>query len=165
MTRTRSRTSAVIFSGAGLAAVLAGCSPVDGVDQPATSEPAEPSTDEQNGPAGAISSPDATTDGTAAGDYSDGSYSATGEYRSPNGNESVSVELTLEDGIVTAVTVTPTTSSPTSQQFQTLFAGGIADEVVGESIDGLNVSRVAGSSLTSGGFNDAIEQIKADAAL
>jgi hypothetical protein len=45
-----------------------------------------------------------------------------------------------------------------------MFIGGIADEVVGKDIDEISVSRVAGSSLTSGGFNDAIEQIKAEAA-
>ena len=37
-------------------------------------------------------------------------------------------------------------------------------EVVGKSIDEISVSRVAGSSLTSGGFNHAIETIKAEAA-
>ncbi|WP_447589312.1 hypothetical protein [Microbacterium lacticum] len=41
--------------------------------------------------------------------------------------------------------------------------GGIAGEVVGKDIDDVSVSRVAGSSLTSGGFNDALETIKADA--
>ena len=41
--------------------------------------------------------------------------------------------------------------------------GGIAGEVVGKDIDDLSVSRVAGSSLTSGGFNDSLETIKADA--
>ena len=41
---------------------------------------------------------------------------------------------------------------------------GIADEVVGVAIDELNVTRVAGSSLTSGGFNAALEDIKDQAA-
>ena len=51
-----------------------------------------------------------------------------------------------------------------SEQYQGEFIGGIADVVVGEDIDEISVSRVAGSSLTSGGFNEAIEAIKADAA-
>ena len=38
------------------------------------------------------------------------------------------------------------------------------DVVVGQDIDEISVSRVAGSSLTSGGFNRAIEEIKAEAA-
>ena len=52
---------------------------------------------------------------------------------------------------------------PQSRQYQQAFMGGIAGEVVGKDIDDLSVSRVAGSSLTSGGFNDALETIKADA--
>ncbi len=54
-------------------------------------------------------------------------------------------------------------ASPQSRQYQQAFMGGIAGEVVGKDIDDLSVSRVAGSSLTSGGFNDALETIKADA--
>jgi hypothetical protein len=51
-----------------------------------------------------------------------------------------------------------------SQDYQSQFIGGIADAVVGKDIDQISVSRVAGSSLTSGGFNDAIETIKSEAA-
>jgi hypothetical protein len=36
--------------------------------------------------------------------------------------------------------------------------------VVGQDIDQISVSRVAGSSLTSGGFNQAIDTIKSEAA-
>jgi hypothetical protein len=39
----------------------------------------------------------------------------------------------------------------------------VSGEVVGKSLDDIKVSKVAGSSLTSGGFNKAIEQIKTDA--
>ena len=41
---------------------------------------------------------------------------------------------------------------------------GISEEVVGKALDDLNVSRVAGSSLTSGGFNAAVDDIKEQAA-
>jgi uncharacterized protein with FMN-binding domain len=95
--------------------------------------------------------------------YADGDYSAEGSYISPAGEQSVKVELTLADDIVTAVTVTPEADDPQAQGFQQKFAGGIADAIVGKDIDSLNVSRVAGSSLTSGGFNKALESIKADA--
>ena len=53
---------------------------------------------------------------------------------------------------------------PESEQYQGQFIGGISDAVVGQDIDDLAVSRVAGSSLTSGGFNQAIEAIKSEAA-
>ena len=67
------------------------------------------------------------------------------------------------DGVVTDVTVTPESENLTGQQYQSRFAGGIAGEVVGKQLDELKVSKVSGSSLTSGGFNDAVETIKADA--
>ncbi len=95
--------------------------------------------------------------------YDDGRYAASGEYTSPNGGESIIVELTLESDIITDVVVTTNANNPTTERFQSLFAGGIAAEVVGKDIDTLDVTRVAGSSLTSGGFRQALEAIKADA--
>lgn len=99
---------------------------------------------------------------SSGGGYADGTYEASGSYSNPGGTSEVDVELTLEGDTVSAIAVTPTASG-TSLQFQEQFAGGIADEVVGQNIDELDVGKVAGSSLTSGGFNEALEQIKADA--
>ncbi|GAC1387529.1 MAG: hypothetical protein NVSMB43_26850 [Pseudarthrobacter sp.] len=82
---------------------------------------------------------------------------------SPNGTETVGVELTLASGTVTAVNITQHPSNPNTRKFQGEFAGGIASQVVGKSIDELKVSKVAGSSLTSGGFNQAVEKIKSEA--
>ncbi len=90
----------------------------------------------------------------------DGVFEATGNYQSPSGPETVLVVIDVADGVVAAVTVTPQSSNSTSSRYQGLFAGGIADEVVGQPIDGLQVSRVAGSSLTGGGFNDALNQMR-----
>lgn len=95
--------------------------------------------------------------------YRDGDYTATGSYVSPAGTQSVKVELTLAHDAVTAVTVTPEADDPQAKGFQEKFAGGISDAIVGKDIDTLNVSRVAGSSLTSGGFNKALADIKAQA--
>lgn len=97
--------------------------------------------------------------------YADGSYTADGDYVAPSGPESITVELSIENNSVTAVTVTPHADGGTRQSsFQTQFADNIAAEVVGVDIDELDVSRVAGSSLTSTGFNAAIEEIKQQAA-
>lgn len=104
------------------------------------------------------------TSDTARSDYKDGTYHATGEYTSPGGQESVDVELTLANEKITDVTVTPHPASGTSVQYQTEFADNFKPMVVGKSIDEVKLSRVAGSSLTSTGFNDALDQIKADAA-
>lgn len=120
---------------------------------------------ETDGTTDSVESTDGGSEAAPAtgGDYADGTYEATGTYSNPGGTSEVAVELTLEGNAVTDVTVTPMASG-TSRQFQDQFAGGIADEVVGVNIDDLDVGRVAGSSLTSGGFDEAVEQIKADAA-
>lgn len=101
----------------------------------------------------------------AGGDHADGTYSATGTYISPNGTETVEVEITLESNTITAVTVNPQPTNPTTSRFQSMFAGGIEAEVVGKRVDEVQVTRVAGSSLTGGGFTEALDAIRADALL
>ncbi|MET4588790.1 hypothetical protein [Arthrobacter sp. 754] len=147
-------------AGLSLAGTVAGCAPsaTQGASDPATSagsSAAAPSTTSPSGTASSLAS-----SGSA---YKDGTYSADGTYVSPNGTETVGVELTLASGTVTAVNITQHPSNPNTRKFQGEFAGGIAAQIVGKSIDELNVSKVAGSSLTSGGFNKALETIKAEA--
>ena len=101
----------------------------------------------------------------AAGDeeFADGTYSAEGSYSTPETVETILVTVTLADGVIADVEVEGSPQRPESEQYQGQFIGGIADEVVGKPIDDLMVSRVAGSSLTSGGFNQAIERIRVEA--
>ncbi|QYH35458.1 FMN-binding protein [Salinibacterium sp. M195] len=136
------KTAVALFAGATLVGALAACSsPATGTDNSVS---------------------DAVTP-AAGGDYTDGSYTETGDYISPNGAEQVEVTLTLASNVITDVTVVGFGESPNSQQFQGEFINGIAAEVVGKNIDELSVDKVAGSSLTSGGFNNAVAAIKADA--
>lgn len=99
--------------------------------------------------------------GTAT--YKDGTFSADGNYVSPNGTETVGVTLTLAGGAVSDVQITQHPSNPNTRKFQGEFAGGIKSQIVGKRLDEIKVSKVAGSSLTSGGFNQAVDKIKADA--
>ena len=99
---------------------------------------------------------DAGSGSSSSGGYADGTYTAEGSYATPESVETVTVTLTIADDTVTDVEVT---GDPQSQ-----FIGGITDEVVGKSLDDVSVSRVSGSSLTSGGFMQAVELIKAEAA-
>jgi uncharacterized protein with FMN-binding domain len=93
--------------------------------------------------------------------YADGTYTATGQYGSlPS---SIGVSVTLVDDVITAVTVTPRATEPTSRDYQTRFAQAIPALVVGRNIDEVNLSKVAGSSGTPDGFNAAIQRIKAEA--
>lgn len=105
-----------------------------------------------------------TSAGDASGTYTDGTYTAEGSYSTPGGQESISVEVTVADDAVTAVTVTPEASGGNAERFQTEFASGIADVVVGQDLAGLSVDKVSGSSLTGDGFNAALDQIRVDAA-
>lgn len=142
------RAGAALTAAAGIA-LLAGCAPAsDGADDART----------DSNPTGS------TGTGSATGSYADGTYTAEGSYATPESVETISVTVTLEDDVITAVEVTGDPQRAESEQYQGQFIGGIADVVVGEDIDEIQVSRVAGSSLTSGGFNDAIDAIKAEAA-
>lgn len=112
-----------------------------------------------------------TTTGSGTGDgattdasYADGTYTAEGTYSTPESVETISVTVTLADDKITDVEVTGDPQKAESKQYQSQFIGGISAEVVGKDIDQISVSRVAGSSLTSGGFNMAIAEIKQQAA-
>lgn len=134
------------IAGLSLAGTVAGCAPSAG-----------------SAPAATAPSTGASAPGAAGAEYKDGTYSADGTYVSPNGTETVGVQLTLAAGTVTDVQITQHPSNPNTRKFQGEFAGGISAQVVGRNINELNVSKVAGSSLTSGGFNKALEQIKSEA--
>lgn len=95
--------------------------------------------------------------------YKDGSYEAVGNYVSPGGEESIDVTLTLNGGIVEDATVVSNATRPISKQMQASFIGGFEEQVVGKSINEINLTKVAASSLAPKGFNDAIEKIKAQA--
>jgi len=115
--------------------------------------------------AGCAAEAPADSDAAVTGPYEDGTYDATADYQSPNGTETIKVTLTLEDDIVTDVEVEGKSKNPSPEveQHQGEFEDGIADVVVGKNIDDLDVHRVGGSSLTSSGFNEAVERIKVKA--
>ncbi len=147
--RLRTTAAPLLLGLMGIGA-LAGCS-----------APADTGTDD----AGSNDTSETGSEGSGgSGEYADGTYEAEGEYQSPNGTETVGVTLTLEGNTVTDVQIETHPSNPNTKRYQGQFAEGIADVVVGQNIDELQVDRVAGSSLTSGGFNDAVEQIKSEAA-
>ena len=145
------------IAGLSLVGTVAGCAPSATQSTPTATATNSPETSAVT-PTGTASS--LATSGSV---YKDGTYSADGTYVSPNGTETVGVELTLASGTVTAVKITEHPSNPNTRKFQGEFSGGVAAQVVGKSIDGLSVSKVAGSSLTSGGFNQAVEKIKLEA--
>ncbi|MDH3047688.1 FMN-binding protein [Gordonia alkanivorans] len=103
------------------------------------------------------------TDGATGEEYKDGEYTAEGGYISPGGPQKVGVTVTLSNDVITAVSVDTSQTKGPSVEYQGKFAGGISDVVVGKNINDIDVDKVSGSSLTSGGFNEAIEKIKQEA--
>jgi uncharacterized protein with FMN-binding domain len=147
MTAPRSKTLLTIFA-LSIAAATTGCATTDAD----VTTPSSASNTSVAAP-GSLSS--------RRSKYADGTYTATGQYGSlPS---SIAVAVTLVDDVITAVTVTPRATDPTSLDYQTRFAQAIPALVVGRNIDEVNLSKVAGSSGTPDGFNAAIQRIKAQA--
>ena len=145
MTTLQKKHAISAFAPLSLAATLAGCAT-------AADDTTSGSTDSGDTPA------------TTSGDYTDGTYTESGSYQAPSGTETVEVTVTLADNTITDVTVVGEASDPQAKRHQGEFSDGIAAEVVGKNIDEISVDKIGGSSLTSGGFNEAIDAIKADAA-
>ncbi len=95
--------------------------------------------------------------------YKDGTYSTVGSYKSPAGPEEIGVTLTLKNNIITDITVTPKATARRSIELQNAFAADYKPMVLGKSIVGLSLGKVAGASLTPMGFNDALAKIEAQA--
>lgn len=95
--------------------------------------------------------------------YKDGTYSADGIYTTPENQEKIGVTVTLKDNIITAADVQEKAVLRESQRYQEDFISGYKEKVIGKNINDVKLSRVSGSSLTSRGFNNAINQIKQQA--
>lgn len=108
-----------------------------------------------SGPASAADAP--------ASPYRDGDYTVTGHYETPGGSETLGVSLTVRAGVVSDAAVRVEAISPTARQFQDQFASRYAGQVVARDLATVAVSRVAGASLTSVGFNRALAEIRVEA--
>lgn len=107
-----------------------------------------------------------TTDETATPDSDDGdsNYSATARYLTPAREpHDVTVNLSVDDGVVTDVNVLINGGKDYANQHQESFDAEIADAVVGVSLADVTADRVGGASLTSAAFNDALEDIRSEA--
>ena len=154
----RRRAALALASTSFAALTLAACA--------SAAEPAETTAPETSDDASTESSTPATDAGSeGTSGYADGEYTADGSYTSPGGEETISVTITLADGVIEDVVVeNPETTNPNSLRYQGEFIAGIAAEVVGVPLDEVSVDRVGGSSLTSGGYEDALETIRDEAA-
>ncbi|WAP52800.1 hypothetical protein OL239_06385 [Arthrobacter sp. ATA002] len=147
----------LLFTAASLILASTACAGPAADEAPAAQDPAPAS------PAAPQSA--APQNAAPAGSYADGEYSASGSYTPPsNQTEDVDVTLTLEGSVVTELEVTTSGNHPTSKMHQRDFTSKVQDQVVGRNLDELDVDKVGGSSLTSAGFNKALDTIRAEAA-
>ncbi|MFE5703499.1 calcium-binding protein [Rhodococcus koreensis] len=129
---------------------LAGCSNSDPGSSPSTF----------SSPTGPARSP--YDDDSSTVDYADGTYTAKGIY---GGAPSyLTVTVTLSADTITDVTVEPMPeNNATSRGYQERFAAAVPDEVIGKSIDEVEVGKLAGASSCGDGFNDAVAKIREQA--
>jgi hypothetical protein len=95
--------------------------------------------------------------------FNDGVYSATGSYMSPGGKDEIDVNLTLKDNVIADINATAKPGDDVSKKYMKMFTDNYKSLVVGKNISELKLDKVSGSSLTSIGFNDAINQIRVQA--
>lgn len=105
-----------------------------------------------------------STSSTTTNTYKDGTYTAKASFAVPHGSNSITVNATIKNNIITAVTTTHTPQEQESQMYDTWFDNAMTAKVVGKAIDQISLSRVGGASLTTSGFNSALENIKSQAA-
>ena len=92
--------------------------------------------------------------------FKDGTYTATGSYQTPGGQESIDLTVTLSGNTITDAKVVQNASGGEAAEYQSKFGSGYRSLVVGKKITDVSLTRVAGSSLTPVGFNNAIEDIE-----
>lgn len=97
--------------------------------------------------------------------YKDGSYSASGSYRTPQTTETIYVTVTVKNGDVIDSAIQQTPQESASAEYQAEFKNNYRPFVVGKKLSDIRLSHVSGSSLTSGGFNAALDEIKSQAAI
>jgi len=95
--------------------------------------------------------------------YKDGSYTASESYFVPPGQESIQVNLTISNGVVTDASIANSEHDRESAIFQQEFAASYKNQVVGKAINTLEVSTISGASDTTQAFNNALNQIRSEA--
>lgn len=88
------------------------------------------------------------------------SATATVDYMPEGRSESITVSLQLNNRIITELHSTHSMNMGKSRMYQQAFEAEIQPLVVGKDINSLNLSRVAGASLTTDAFMQAIATIR-----
>lgn len=162
-TNTKSIIGFIIFLGVAVGAIALAMSNKKEVETPVvTSEENSTSTITASTTVEATTTA-SSTEPTALSEYKDGTYSATGSYKSPAGIEQINLSVEIENDIITNSTFKGLAENSRSIGYQEQFANGYRAQIIGKNIDTVKLSKVSGSSLTPIGFNDAMGKIKDEA--
>ena len=118
---------------------------------------------EKEGTGGDSTITQSTVNTSTTAQYKDGTYSAPGDYQTPENASSITVTVTISKGTITNSTVTGNPSSHESKAYIADFIAEYKSFVEGKQLGNLQVSRIAGASLTSRGFNEALNAIRSQA--
>lgn len=92
--------------------------------------------------------------------YNDGTYSAPGTYQTQESTVTINVSITISGGTITSSAVTSESPSKESKEYIADFIAAYKGFVEGKQLGSLQVSRIAGASLTTRGFNEALNAIR-----
>ena len=80
-------------------------------------------------------------------------------YRSPAGEDKVEITVTVNDGIITAVSSKTLGTNDASKYNQNNFAKNVSVKVVGMAKKNFKIDTIGGASLTTGAFNQFIQSL------
>jgi len=86
--------------------------------------------------------------------------SASIDYFPEGRSESITVSLIISNSTISEMTVKNSMNDGKSRQYQLAFESEIQSLVVGKDVKSLNLSRVAGASITTDAFMQAVDKIK-----
>jgi len=97
---------------------------------------------------------------SSSSSFKDGTYSANGTFATPGGDQMIGVTLKIQNSKIASVSIQDKTTDERSAEYAKIFSDSISQVVVGQPISKAYLNgQVNGASLTSGGFNNALDTI------
>lgn len=91
--------------------------------------------------------------------YTNGTYRTQSTYRTPEGTYVMDVTLVIANDSVTSASLSFDADGARSG-YSKRFTSGYQNQVISKNLEGLNLSRVSGASLTTNAYNNALNNIR-----
>lgn len=101
---------------------------------------------------------------SSASNYKDGTYSATVSYSVPRAQNSIKVTVVVSSGVISSVSTNNSYTDHESGEYIDRFESALSSSASGQSISSYRPSRIAGASLTTAAFSEALSDIASQAA-